>query len=649
MGRLEQIQGPQDIRGYTRDELKALARELRDRHIDVVSSYGGHFGASLGVADLTVALHYVFDTPRDRLVWDTGHQAYIHKILTGRNEAFPTIRQYGGLSPFLRRDESEFDTFGAGHAATSISAALGMAAARDMMGTDEKVVAIIGDGSMGCGLAYEALNNAGHSDTDFIVVLNDNEMSIAPNVGAMSRYLNNVLNNPVYDRVRDQIKTLLRKGPRTVTGIMESVILRVEDSVKHLLVPGMLFEELGFRYIGPVDGHDMDALVETLERAKRLEGPVLIHTVTQKGKGYTPAEEDPVKWHAAGPFDKVSGNGPKKVAGLPRYQEVFGAGVTELGRENERVAVITAGMPGGTSSEVFAQAFPKRHFDVGIAEGHAVTFAAGLATHGIRPVVAIYSTFLQRAYDNIVHDVALQGLPVVFAMDRGGIAGEDGPTHHGALDIAYMLTIPGMTVTAPMDGSEMLALLRYGVEEAEGPMSLRYPRDAVPAEVPALAEIPAIQAPTWQIVREERDAELAILAVGTMAGEALKAADLLAEKGVRVSVVNCRFLKPYDRECLGRLLVEYPCLLTVEEGTVVNGFGAFLLREIHDATGLPQPKWMETHGLPDDYVTHGPRKTLLRDVGLDAHGIAERVERVLGRWRAARLGTDLSQKVGERA
>ena len=649
MGRLEEIQGPQDIRGYTRDELKALARELRDRHIDVVSSHGGHFGASLGVADLTVALHYVFDTPRDQLVWDTGHQAYIHKILTGRNEAFPTIRQYGGLSPFLRRDESEFDTFGAGHAATSISAALGMAAARDVLETDLKVVAIIGDGSMGCGLAYEALNNAGHSDTDLIVILNDNEMSIAPNVGAMSRYLNSVLTNPVYDRVRDQIKSLLRKGPRTVTGIMESVILRVEDSVKHLLVPGMLFEELGFRYIGPVDGHDMDALVETLERAKRMNGPVLIHTVTQKGKGYTPAEEDPVKWHASGPFDKVSGSGPKKVAGLPRYQEVFGTGVTELGRANDRVVVITAGMPGGTSSEVFAEAFPKRHFDVGIAEGHGVTFAAGLATQGIRPVVAIYSTFLQRAYDNIVHDVALQGLPVVFSMDRGGIAGEDGPTHHGALDIAYMLSIPGMTVTAPMDGSEMLALLRYGVEEAEGPLSLRYPRDAVPAEVPALSEIPRIKAHTWEVVRRGANADLAILAVGTMAGEALKAAEVLAEQGIEVTVVNCRFLKPYDRDCLGRLLVDHPCVLTVEEGTVANGFGAFLLREVHDDPGLPQPECMETLGLPDDYVTHGPRKTLLKDVGLDSEGIAARAVKVLSRWKGMQARADRVAKVGEGA
>lgn len=645
MGRLDEIRGPQDIRGFTRDELKGLARELRDRHIDVVASHGGHFGASLGVADLTVALHYVFDTPRDQLVWDTGHQAYIHKILTGRNEDFPTIRQYGGLSPFLRRDESEFDTFGAGHAATSISAALGMAAARDILGTEEKVVAIIGDGSMGCGLAYEALNNAGHTDRDLIVILNDNEMSIAPNVGAMSRYLNSVLTNPVYDRVRDQIKSLLRKGPRTVTGIMESVIVKVEDSVKHLLVPGMLFEELGFRYVGPVDGHDMDSLVETLERVKRMDGPVLVHTVTQKGKGYTPAEEDPVKWHASGPFDKVSGNGAKKVAGLPRYQEVFGAGVTELGRQHDHVAVITAGMPGGTSSEVFARAFPRRHFDVGIAEGHAVTFAAGLATRGVRPVVAIYSTFLQRAYDNIVHDVALQGLPVIFSMDRGGIAGEDGPTHHGALDISYMLSIPGMIVTAPKDGSEMLALLRYGVEEAEGPMSLRYPRDAVPAEVPALSEIPAIEAPTWEVVRSAKGADLAILAVGTMVQEAQKAAAELATQGVEITVVNCRFLKPYDRECLGRLLVEHACVLTLEEGTVANGFGAFLLREIHDDPGLPVPEVMESHGLPDDYVTHGPRKTLLRDVALDSAGIQARVHKVLARRQKPAASAHLGEGV----
>jgi 1-deoxy-D-xylulose-5-phosphate synthase len=646
VARLDQIQGPADIRGFSREELKALARELRDRHIDVVAGIGGHFGASLGVADLTVALHYVFDTPRDKLVWDTGHQGYIHKILTGRNERFPTIRQYQGLSPFLRRDESEYDAFGAGHAATSISAALGMAAARDVAGGDEKVVAIIGDGSMGCGLAYEALNNAGHTDRDLIVVLNDNDMSIAPNVGAMNKYLTSVLTNPVYDRVREQVKGLLRKGPRSLTGVMESVAGRVEESVKHLLVPGMLFEELGFRYVGPVDGHDMDALVDTFERVKGMGGPILVHAVTHKGKGYAPAEADPVKWHASGPFDKLSGAGTgKKVASLPRYQQVFGEGLTELARMDDRVVVITAAMPGGTSTDIFDRTFPERHFDVGIAEGHGVTFAAGMATRGIKPVVAIYSTFLQRGYDNIVHDVALQDLPVIFCMDRAGIAGEDGPTHHGALDINYMLAVPGMVVTAPKDGAEMLALLRHALETQDAPFSIRYPRDAVPAEVPALAEIPGVERGKWECLRE--GADVAILAVGTMVLPSLAAAEALAAEGVEATVVNCRFLKPYDREMLGRVLVEVPALLTVEEGAVVNGFGAFLTREILDDPGLPVPERMGTHGLPDRFVEHGPRKTLLRDVELDAEGIAQRVRALLAGRR--RGGTEDGVPAGERA
>lgn len=633
MSHLDQIRWPSDLREIPRSELPAVVREVRERHIDVVSRIGGHFGASLGVADLTVALHYVFDTPRDKLVWDTGHQGYIHKILTGRNERFPTIRQHGGLAPFLRRSESEFDTFGAGHAATSISAALGMAAGRDVKGTDEKVVAIIGDGSMGCGLAYEALNNAGHTDRDLIVVLNDNDMSIAPNVGAMNRYLTTVLTNPVLDRVRDQVKSILRKGPRTVSGVMEAVAGRVEDSVKHLLVPGMLFEELGFRYVGPVDGHDVDELVETFGRVKRTGGPILVHVVTHKGKGYAPAEADPVKWHAASPFDKLSGVGRKKAGGLPRYQKVFGTGLAELGRLDERVVAITAGMPGGTSTEIFEADHPDRHFDVGIAEGHGVTFAAGLATQGVRPVVAIYSTFLQRAYDNIVHDVALQGLPVVFCMDRAGIAGEDGPTHHGALDLSYMLSVPGMTVTAPADGSEMLALLRLGLSREDGPFSIRYPRASVPEEVPALSDIPVVPFGRWEILRE--GADLAILAVGTMVRPSLDAAEALQrEHGLTATVVNCRFLKPWDRETLGRVLSEHDTVLTVEEGTVANGFGAYIGREILDDPGLPAPRALGTLGIPDAFVEHGPRSVLLGELGLDAEGIARRARALVSRRRS---------------
>jgi 1-deoxy-D-xylulose-5-phosphate synthase len=632
---LDRVTSPADIRGLSRSELDVLVSEVRERHIDVVSRIGGHFGASLGVAELTVALHCVFETPRDKLVWDTGHQTYIHKILTGRNERFPTIRKYGGLAPFLSRFESEYDTFGAGHAATSISAALGMATGRDLTGSNEKVVAIIGDGAMGCGLAYEALNNAGHTDRDLIVVLNDNEMSIAPNVGAMNKYLTTMIANPAYHRLRSEVKSLLQKAPRSLGGAIESVAGKVEESVKHLLVPGMIFQELGFRYVGPVDGHDMGALLDTFGSVRGMKGPVLVHVLTRKGKGFGPAEDNPWRWHAASPFDKISGAGTGKTGGLPRYQKVFGKGLTELGHQDPRIVTITAGMPDGTSSEIFAEAFPDRHFDVGIAEGHGVTFAAGLATQGIRPVVAIYSTFLQRAYDSIVHDVALQNLPVVFCMDRAGLAGADGPTHHGAFDIGYMLTVPGMTVTAPRDGSEMLALLRLGVSLEDGPFSIRWPRASVPVEVPALAEIPEVPYGSWEVLREGGD--IAILAVGAMVGPSLEAAEELGREGLNATVVNCRFLKPFDRGCLAEMLRGHDAILTVEEGSVVNGFGAFLSREILDDADLSFPSRFSTLGIPDRFIDHGPRETLLAEIDLDASGIARRARSLVAQGvRASR-------------
>ena len=398
MSILERIDGPEDVRGLSREELHELVVEARERHVDVISKIGGHFGASLGVAELTVALHYTFEAPRDKLIWDTGHQGYIHKILTGRNERLPTIRQKDGLAPFLRRDESEFDHFGAGHAATSISAALGTAIARDLNGDDFSVVAIIGDGAMGCGLAYEALNNAGHTDRNLIVILNDNDHSIAPNVGAMNKYLTGVRTNPLYNRIRDEVKDLLSKGPGGEKGVMRRLASRLDEKLKGLFVPGMLFEELGFRYIGPVDGHDLDSLVETLARARRLEGPILVHVITQKGKGFSPAEQDAYTWHARPPFDKISGEVKKGSGGLPRYQKVFGQGLKELGELDPRIVAFTGGMPDGTSTDIFGEAFPDRFFDVGIAEGHAVTAAAGMAAvGGVRPLVCIYSTFLQRA------------------------------------------------------------------------------------------------------------------------------------------------------------------------------------------------------------------------------------------------------------
>ena len=628
MSILDQINGPEDVRGLSREELHELVEEARERHVDVISKVGGHFGASLGVAELTVALHYTFETPRDKLIWDTGHQGYIHKILTGRNERLPTIRKKDGLAPFLRRDESEYDHFGAGHAATSISAALGTAIARDLNGDDFSVVAIIGDGAMGSGLAYEALNNAGHTNRNLIVILNDNDHSIAPNVGAMNKYLTGVMTNPVYNRIRDEVKDLLSKGPGGAKGVMRRIVSRTEESVKGLFVPGMLFEELGFRYIGPVDGHDLDSLVDTLDRVRRLEGPMLVHVITQKGKGFSPAEQDAYTWHARPPFDKISGEVKQGSGGLPRYEKVFGQGLKELGELDSRVVAFTAGMPDGTSTDIFGDAFPDRFFDVGIAEGHAVTAAAGMAAlGGVRPLVCIYSTFLQRAFDSIVHDVALQDLPVVFCMDRAGLAGPDGPTHHGAFDIPYMLLVPGMTVTAPKDGAEMLALVRLGIQHEDGPFSVRWPRAAVPQAVPHVSEILDVEYGTWEILR--RGSDLAFLATGTMVGAASEAAEVLASHGIQAEVVNCRFLKPYDRDVLTDVAERHQRVITIEEGSVINGFGAYMTREL---SALAPEHTIEVRclGLPDRFIEHGGRGVLLADLGLDAEGIATETRRMIG-------------------
>ncbi len=630
MSLLETVRFPEDVRALPAERLPELADEVRERIIDVVSAHkGAHFGSNLGTVELTVALHRVFETPRDQLVWDVGHQAYPHKILTGRNERFPTIRKQGGLSGFLRREESEYDTFGAGHAATSISAACGMAAARDLCGEDFEVVAIIGDGSLTSGLAFEALNNAGHTDRDVVVVLNDNQMSISPNVGAMHTYLTSMRTHPLYNRVREEVKRLIHSAPRigSIGELVEHFAVRVDDAIKGMFVPGMIFEELGFRYMGPVDGHDVGKLVDTFEQVRKLRGPRLVHVITRKGKGFAPAEADQVKWHAGGGFDRHTGAPLKRPSGaaLPRYQAVFGQALTDLAEEYPRLATITAAMAEGTSTNIFAREYPARFFDVGIAEGHAVTFAAGLATQRIKPLVAIYSTFLQRAYDSIVHDVALQDLPVLFCMDRAGIAGDDGPTHHGGIDIAYLLAVPGMTITAPKDGEEMIGLLRTGIEWSEGPFSIRWPRDSVPAEVPATAEIPPVEYGTWEVLRQ--GADIALLATGTMVLPALEAAESLRVQGVDATVVNCRFIKPLDEQCLQRLFPAHRVALTIEEGTVVNGFGTYVRGRIGEL-------WPEVRaasmGLPDDFVEHGERAALLHGLGLDAEGIARRVQGLVG-------------------
>ncbi|MCC6931180.1 MAG: 1-deoxy-D-xylulose-5-phosphate synthase [Gemmatimonadaceae bacterium] len=613
---LDRVNSPADLRRLTRDELRALAAEMRSRLIDVCSRTGGHIGAGLGVVELSIALHYVFATPRDQLVWDVGHQGYPHKLLTGRNARMETLRQEGGLSGFLKRSESEYDTFGAGHAATSISAALGMAAGRDLQGDDYKVVAIIGDGSLTSGLAYEALNNAGHSERDFVVVLNDNEMSIAPNVGAMSKYLNQVQRNPLYNRVRDRIGEFV-----TSHDALNTLVRKWEESVKSFLTPGVLFEELGFRYFGPIDGHDLDALIDTLQVVRERGGPRLVHVVTQKGKGF-PAGEHVEKWHALPPgHDPATGKQLKASTANPAYTAVFGKGLSEMMDERPEVVAITAAMPSGTGTAVIAKAHPARFFDVGIAEGHAVTFAAGMATRGVRPVVAIYSTFLQRGYDNVIHDCALQSLPVVFAMDRAGLVGEDGETHMGLYDIAYMLAVPNMTVAAPKDGTEMLALLRAGIEQTRSPFCLRFPRDASPDIVPHAREIPAAPIGTWEVLARGTDG-VAILAVGTMVQAALAAAASLQREGIHVTVVNCRYLKPHDEVTLAALLASHKTLLVVEEGTVVNGFGACMARLVEQQEPLVR---VIAHGVPDRIVVAASRARQLALCALDADGIAARV------------------------
>ncbi len=628
MSLLESITGPADVKRLSRDQLQPLAAEVRRRLIDVVSQTGGHIGAGLGVVELTVALCYAFDSPRDKIVWDVGHQGYPWKILTGRNDRLPTLRRPGGLSGFLRRSESEHDQFGAGHAGTGLSAAFGMATARDLSGADYKVVAIVGDGALTCGLPYEAMNNAGHSGRDIILVLNDNGMSIAPNVGAINRYLGSIIAAPITVRLREWVKGLIESVSHIVGGPKLVEFARtVEESVKNLWSPGMLFEELGFRYFGPIDGHDVAQMVQTFEVVKTLKGPRVVHVITEKGRGFPLPEPDLEKYHARAPYDPVTGELRPVQPGPPQWTRTFGEAVTQLAAEYPKLVVITAAMPSGTGTNVFQKKWPERFFDVGIAEAHAVTFAAGLATQGMRPVAAIYSTFLQRAYDSIIHDVALQGLPVVFCLDRAGMVGEDGQTHMGLYDIAYLLAVPQMTVTAPRDGAELIGLLRCALAHP-GPFSLRYPRDKAPGEAPPAAEVAPVPYGTWEVLRaagEKKDC--ALLAVGVMCRPALEAAELLAADGVGVSVVNCRFLKPMDRTMVAALLTEHRLLVTVEDGTVVNGFGAALAAVV--ATTAPEVRVVPL-GVPDGIYEHAPRAQQLEAVGLTGPGIAARIRALAG-------------------
>ena len=623
MSLLETITCPADVKRLPSDQLQPLADEVRRRLIEVVSHTGGHIGAGLGVVELTVALCHCFDSPRDKIVWDVGHQGYPWKILTGRNERFPTLRQRGGLSGFLRRSESEHDQFGAGHAGTGLSAAFGIAAARDLKGEQYKVVAVVGDGALTCGLPYEAMNNAGHSGRDIIMVLNDNGMSIAPNVGAINKYLGSIIASPITVRLRERMKVMIEKASHVVGGQrLVDFAKTMEESIKNFWSPGMLFEELGFRYFGPIDGHNIAQLLQTFQIVKTLRGPRVVHVITEKGRGFPLPEPDLEKYHARAPYDPVTGKlkPPSPGGGAPQWTKVFGEAITQLAAEYPSLVAITAAMPSGTGTNVFQKKWPERFFDVGIAEAHATTFAAGLATQGIRPVVAIYSTFLQRAYDSIIHDVAIQQLPVIFCLDRAGMVGEDGQTHMGLYDIAYLLPVPHLTVTAPKDGAELIGLLRCALDHTAGPFSLRYPRDKAPGEAPPAAEVAPIPYGTWEVLRKGKDC--ALLAVGVMCRPALEAAQTLAADGLDVTVVNCRFLKPIDREILDALAHEHKLLVTVEDGVVVNGFGASIAALVQttavDVRVVPL-------GVPDRTYEHAPRAEQLEAVGLTGHGIAARV------------------------
>ena len=619
MSLLTGLESQEDLKRLRRDQLPQLAQEIRERLIEACSVTGGHIGASLGVVELAIALLYEFDSPRDKVVWDVGHQAYAWKLLTGRNPRFDSLRQTGGISGFLRRAESDHDHFGAGHAGTAMSAAFGMATARDLRGESHKVVAVVGDGALTCGLSYEGMNNAGHSERDIILIVNDNGMSISPNVGAISKTLGRIVASPFTNRMREHIKHLTIKASHLFGERVVEFAKNVEESAKNLFSQGMLFEELGFRYFGPIDGHDVEKLCDTLKFVRGLTGPRVVHVLTEKGKGFALAEANKEKWHGLAAYDPVTGEARKKASGPPTWTQVFGEGVTALAAELPNFVVITAAMPSGTGTNIFEKKWPERFFDVGIAEGHAVTFAGGLATQGVRPICAIYSTFLQRAYDGIIHDVAVQQLPIMFCMDRAGLVGEDGQTHMGLYDMAYMLAVPGMTVTAPKDGDELIGLLRAGLAHS-GPFCTRYPRDKAPAEPRPAAEIPAVPFGTWEAIRSGRD--LAILAVGTMVLPALEAASRLAVEGIDAAVINCRFLKPYDEIMLQSVAHESRLVVTVEEGTVVNGFGAMIAREL--AASHPEVR-VHCLGVPDRLIDQAPRAEQLERFGLTAAGIASRI------------------------
>ncbi|HZT27876.1 MAG TPA: 1-deoxy-D-xylulose-5-phosphate synthase [Pseudolabrys sp.] len=625
---LDRVRFPSDLKNLSPDQLKQLANELRWETIDAVAKTGGHLGAGLGVVELTVALHYVFDTPTDRLIWDVGHQAYPHKILTGRRDRIRTIRQGGGLSGFTKRAESEYDPFGAAHSSTSISAGLGMAVARNLAGKKNNVVCVIGDGAMSAGMAYEAMNNAGARDERLIVILNDNDMSIAPPVGAMSAYLARLISGKTYTTLRDIGKQLAKHLPK----FFEQKAERAEEFARGFWTGGTLFEELGFYYVGPIDGHNIDHLLPVLRNARDLDaGPVLVHVVTQKGKGYTPAETSADKYHGVVKFDVATGAQAKSTAKAPQYTKVFAQSLIKEARKDDRIVAITAAMPSGTGLDLFEKEFPARFFDVGIAEQHAVTFAAGLATEGFKPFAAIYSTFLQRAYDQVVHDVAIQRLPVRFAIDRAGLVGADGPTHAGSFDVTYLGCLPGFVIMAAADEAELAHMVATQVAIDDRPSAVRYPRgEGIGVPMPEAGQ--PLEIGKGRLLREGH--KVALLSLGTRLAECLKAADELAAHGLSTTVADARFAKPLDTALLLRLAREHEVLITVEEGAI-GGFGAHVLQTLAEHGLLDRGLKVRCMVLPDVFLDQDAPAAMYATAGLDARGIVSKVFEALGREAAA--------------
>ena len=620
---LDQVDQPDALRRMSDADLRQVSDELRAETISAVSVTGGHLGSALGVIELTVAIHAVFNTPADRLIWDVGHQAYPHKILTGRRARIRTLRQAGGLSGFTKRAESEYDPFGAAHSSTSISAGLGMAVGRDLAGRDNAVIAVIGDGSMSAGMAYEAMNNAGALKSRLVVILNDNDMSIAPPVGAMSGYLARLVSGGAYRTVREFGKQLAAHLPK----FFYDKARRTEEYARGFFTGGTLFEELGFYYVGPIDGHNLDQLLPVLRNVRdEAQGPVLIHVVTQKGKGYAPAEASADKYHGVSTFDVITGTQAKPKANAPAYQRVFGESLIKEADRDDKVVAITAAMPSGTGIDLFGQAHPTRTFDVGIAEQHAVTFAAGLATEGFKPFVAIYSTFLQRGYDQVVHDVAIQNLPVRFAMDRAGLVGADGPTHAGSFDLAYLGCLPNMMIMAAADEADLVHMVATQVAYDDGPSALRYPRgEGVGMDMPAVG-VP-LEIGKGRILREGK--QVAILSLGTRLAEALKAADTLAGMGLSTTVADARFAKPLDREMIRGLAEKHDVLITIEEGSV-GGFGSFVLQFLSEEGLLDGGLKVRAMVLPDTFIDHDKPEKMYAQAGLDAKGIVAKVQDALG-------------------